>query len=241
MAYRRRRFSRRTGRKKTTKYRDMGPIKAQLNRLRPTTQWVKYLVPDYTMAKLRYAHSETYATTGAGVMGTNTYRGNSIYDPWTAGGGTSVQGYAQWAQFYNRYRVYGSKITVKARQISPTSTSNSVVFLVLAPKVTSTVDLDFEDAVLDPYARKAILPLPGGGGGTPLTLKQYISTRKILGLTKNEASQSTLAADITGNPSKIWYWHVGLQNADKSTTSSAEVYVEIEYYVKLYGKIDHDQ
>lgn len=200
----------------------------------PTSSFSRFIIPDYTLVMLPFQHYALFSSSGA-TMGSNIYRGSSIYDPNYTGAGTTVMGYSQWANFYSRYRVYSSEITVKARQVTPTT---GMCMLIVGARNDVSADTIYSDAVGDPYTKNSILPLVSTSDR--FLIKSKMSTRKILGLTKAQSQDDDYSAAFGANPSKNWYWHVGVQAMDATTASTIQVYVTINYKCKLSDRLDLD-
>jgi hypothetical protein len=66
-------------------------------------------------------------------------------------------------------------------------------------------------------------------------LKSYMATRTILGV-KDPFDRSDLAAASNGNPTNMWYWHLGIRNCS-SNTIEAHVFLRIRFYVVWFNPI----
>lgn len=186
----------------------------------------RLIIADKTMVKLKY--TTAISLTSAGLIAHHIYRGNSLFDPDLSGGGFQPAGFDQWAAFYNRYRVHASSILVKARD-NQTSDGNPFNMLLIMPKNDTTPETNYVDAACEPYAKKRFLPTKDAG--YPLTVKHYMTTRKIRGISKAAAEDQDYQASISANPLREWYWHIYAQNVNASVVSQdVKVYIELTYY-----------
>lgn len=110
-----RRFRKRARRRivSGSKYRRRRPYsrKAQLAKCFKLTQKVPAGMPIARFATLRYVTSITQNLT-LGSMNTLQYALNNLYDPEVAVGGHQPRGFDQWSAIFQKYLVYGCKITV---------------------------------------------------------------------------------------------------------------------------------
>ena len=89
--------------------------KRQLARRRRRAPRKKYPlyqpVPDSKVVKMRYVDQFTIDP-GLGTAGHISLRANGLFDPYVPVGGHQPYSFDQYMEFYNRYTVLGSKITV---------------------------------------------------------------------------------------------------------------------------------
>lgn len=73
--------------------------------------------PSQMRVKLRYCamfNAPVVSTAAGGAPGyTASFRANSVFDPDAALGGSSATGFSQWSQFYQKYTVVGSKMSLR--------------------------------------------------------------------------------------------------------------------------------
>jgi hypothetical protein len=187
-------------------------------------------VGDTARVTLRYVQFFTVAGT-SGVLGKNTFRGNSVFDPDQSGTGAQPVWFDDYALFYNRYRVVGSRCSVLAQG----TTNNSLpVLFGLCPQ-HATAALTAEGYLSQPYGMSAV----ASPGTTPAQLSLYISTAKVLGYPGGGVMGSdALSALVSTNPAHVWYWHVWSQPMDQATTLAGTMYVTIDYDVLFFDKND---
>lgn len=202
---------------------------------RPTSYVMKgpNIAPDTYSVKMVYQMS-TSLSSSSGAATHHVYRGNSVHDPDLTGTGTQPAGHDELSALYNRWRVMGSQIEVTAMS------SNAVVpdDLVLRPATSSTPIGGTTEAFSEqPYAQRRT----GFSKEQKFYLKQYMSTPKMFGVSKNQVkSEESYAGGVT-NPDIDWYWLVSYQPVDKTTTQGIYLVVRITFYVTYYQRKVLDQ
>lgn len=157
---------------------------------------------------------------GAGSLTTYSFRGNSVYDPDFTGGGTVAIGYAQLSTLYNRFRVVGSKITVKAAN---SGTSPVTCFIIASPTNSPG------NAVSQMMARHMAQGTCSPGGPIEWCHTARASTAAIFGVPSSQVtSEDDFAGLVSANPNNVWYWHVSLFNIG-TVAGAMNVQVRIDY------------
>ena len=188
-------------------------------------------ISDIFTVKMRYSDNVTISSAGLAV-GSRLYNGNSIFDPDQTGIGHQPLGRDEWAAFYNRYYVLGSAI--KATFIARSNIQQGQV--ALYPKPNSTVSTTMDNAREKPYSKYKVLGRIDGGRAN-VTLKGYMSTKKIFGLNKLSNANDDFSAFQTANPAKLWTWQLYVQGEDETSAYEARVVLDIVYYVRLYDRL----
>lgn len=183
----------------------------------------------------------------------NTYRGNGMYDPQYATGGTQPRWYdtflgaADGNAPYNRYLCYGSKITVTIFQDPILGGTTGSVMGVVSLLPTMTV-ADKCDTVKEIMERGFVRYRNVGNANSsgPIVLKHFAKTKSLWMGGGDIASNSDFSATYNNNPSKEWFWQLQIANiigsGDMSGTNpgifSCYVNVRIKYYAKLWSLND---
>lgn len=146
------------------------------------------------------------------------FRGNSIYDPVAAAGGTTVNGHAELGAIYGRYRVTGSRITVTcvgktlANEMAKlyvwadkdsTLVTNPMIAAHVPNAVSANLDENYDQKKLVAYANS----------GTMYSIKS--------------ADDVAMGATWSANPANQWYWHMCVCGNDQDVV---KCHVVIEYY-----------
>lgn len=190
------------------------------------------IVADKFVTKLNFGWKQEYNSISANASFGADFRGNGPRDPVVALGGTSCNGFARLSGLYNRYRCYGSKITVTLM-----STSNRPIeCVILCDPTLGTISSPI------PYEVKE---LPNTNfwfsqnetNVASKTRSMYMSTAKATSETKQAISTSSIyQASVTADPADQWYWRVLFKNSDTTITTTAIMYVKIVYYVEFFER-----
>lgn len=186
------------------------------------------VMPDQALIKFKYFNKAAVSATATSFL--LAWRGNAPYDPEVSWGGGGCSGWNEWQTFYKNYICYGSKITLIAYNLSGTVSLD--VYLV--PSLNTTLVTN-ESVPEVPYSRWGQLSLNVGQGAFK-KFKNYMSTKKMF-YGKPIDSDVDFQAAMTGNPVNQWYWLFS-GNINTGTAYNVQVSVKIEYYVKLYGRVD---
>lgn len=193
--------------------------------LRPSTasssiQTVQAAASNVKTVKLVYAETVAMTGGGAGATLTYSYRANSIYDPRVAIGGHQPMAHDEWANFYNHYRVIGSKITLKP--VTQTDTTAPLVYFVTLG-ATSTAPASADIAIERGRCAYGILTPQGDN---TITLKNAYDAVKFFGTKVDIGEQKAL---FTADPAEGVYFHIGMTPLTSSSLTSSHFVVEIEY------------
>lgn len=187
------------------------------------------IVPDSYSVKLIYSDTQGLTST-SGALAKYQYRGNSLYDPDFTGTGNQPVGFDELMLLYNKFRVMGSKITVRATVGATTQTDD----LVVLPTVTSTLTGVSNDTIAEqPFAKRRI----GKFGFITPTITQYTSTGAMYGQSKQAVrSEDDFAGDASNNPNNVWFWSISYQPVDRTSNQAIYFSCKIEYYCTFYER-----
>lgn len=216
----RRNYRRRYGGRKRNFY---NTVSTKLNKL-PTG------IPDRTLMKFRYT---TFLQLDGLPSQVYYFRGNSLFDPDFSGIGGQPTGLDQWANFYNKYKVYASKIQVTFLAAATTAPSGNCMVSV-TPTTNDSYIPDYSVIPTIPYSRTRMLT-PVSAGGNPVYIKNYIGTKKVTG---DNSLDDLYESDIGNNPSSEWYWMIRGDTVDQTTNVSIDIQVTVTYYCELFDRVD---
>lgn len=186
------------------------------------------ITPDSVYVKMHYSQNINLNAAGGAYI-EQIFRGNSIQDPDFSGVGGQPLGHDQWAAFYNKYQVMGSKITIRA-VTRPTPTSGGT--LVVAPVDLSTGFTGILQAAEAPYAKsKVISPF----NNVETRMQCYMGTKAKFGY-RNTEELNILAALFGANPQEEFFWSVSAAPLDGTGTINIDLLCQIVYYVKLFDR-----
>jgi hypothetical protein len=183
-------------------------------------------IPQRLHVKLRYVDAYTHTHT-SGAVQTWQLRGNSVFDPDYTYTGHTPNGFSELAVFYSWYLVRSSRIKVTFTGLTAS------VPVVCAIKPTAelanpTSYVDFVEATL------ATMKVMGSIDVPQENIVQSASTSRMFDaqLSKDQ----DFGALVTTNPAKVWYWNICTQSANKASTTSIAMVVEVEYEVEFDQK-----
>lgn len=188
---------------------------------KPTT------VPDAMFVRLDYFDNVDSIT---GVSGTSDalYRVTSAFAPGITISGHQPLGFDQFAALYQRYRVLSCGIDVSIINLG---SFNGIFGIV--PNITNVVAFTAIDDVGE-AVRSKLSKWIAPASRTSERLTHYATTREVMGLEKRELYDDSIAAAVTGNPVRGFYWHVVYHTTSGVTSYSMNV--RITYYVEFYER-----
>lgn len=175
--------------------------------------------------KFRHRYVATHLITSTtGVLQSQSYAANGLFDPDITGAGHQPMYFDQLAALYNHYLVIGSRMSVKV--VPATSTAQVPMrFIAWINDANSTVPSTVDAIAESKFAKQKIL----GGPNSPSV--QYLnlnwSAKRFFG--GSVMANDELKANIGNNPAEVSYYFLSLQAMDASTTVSVQVIVTIDY------------
>jgi len=195
-------------------------------------------IPDKMMLKLNYTEFKTLEATSTNWV-TQNYRGNGMYDPDYTNVGHQPLGFDQWTQFYNKYRVYASKIVVTFLSRSNTTLESNIMLSVIPSIPFLTTTYEPRELVESPYSRYRLLGTANAVQGNTV-IKSYMSTKKLFG--ESELDDVGYTAFMTADPVNQWSWNIGIQNMQGEVDfPGATIMVKITYYAELFERVQLHQ
>ncbi len=161
-----------------------------------------------------------------GNIGTNyLFRCNSIFDPNQSGTGHQPMGHDQYANFYKRYTVVGSKITV--RFVGGTVSGSTVDPNAITNVGITTID-DTGSSIVNPTDfmenNRTTYSLIQPQKPTT-TITKYFSAKEFFGV-KNVVDDDTLTSFFGGNPQNGALWQLKFW-PDKAGQSDRRVTINV--------------
>lgn len=181
--------------------------------------------PDVMIVKLAYTHEGVFTPGVASAQ--LLFRGNGPYDPDVLVGGGQPLGYDQWANVYERYNVHASSCTITALPINSAATGS---YEIIVTPVNDTTTLSTPNDL--PYAKSRYGGHIGGGGIT--TIKNYMSTKKIVG--EVDIDDEDYSASVGASPLRQWYWNITTNSLDGMTNINMYHKIRVVYYMKFYRR-----
>lgn len=197
-------------------------------------------IPDTTFIKLR--DFDAVRTSGSvGTQASVIYRPFGMYDPRYAIGGGQPQYFDQWMGLYERYIVYGSKISAT---VTITQAAHTQLYVIIVP-IVGAINSDY---LIPGTPNSSPTQLPGArwktikstGDRSTVTVKNYCSLRKLTGIrdTNNLISgQGYYGTDSTNPTSDIrWYILVWDPLFDVTSQTAFDISVNMKFYAKLFRR-----
>lgn len=183
-------------------------------------------MPRTRRAYLRYCDQLSITST-TGLIGTDIYRANSVYDPYQPSGGHQPMGYDVWASMYNHYVVKGARIRITpAVDTSAASPCMFGVYLsddVTPPYSTWTAYMEARKGTCKQYL--------GRQSFTKSAISKY-SAKQFYNIKDVRDNVSRIGAGTASNPTEEALFIVWVQNMDSSTDSYL-FNITIDYIVEF--------
>jgi hypothetical protein len=199
--------------------------------------------PDRARVKLVYP--DNIALSSSTTPGAYVYRGNGPFDPDQTGTGMQPPYYDDWTFVYNRYRVWGAKLTLSlqspsattqgrfvlgARRSSTTPTSSPTLLGFAAMEYTKS-------GLVGPNGLSGLDTNPRAGLGTSVQLS--VSTPQFKGVTvQGFIGREDLASVYNTTPADPWYFVISCINLDSSSTTVYRGTICIEYDVEFFDRVE---
>lgn len=200
----------------------------------PKLQFAKSgaFVPSRTRVSLRFAVN--FAVAASTTSATAFLSGNDMKAPGLSLSSSKCVGFSYWASLYGRYRVYGSKLsirTVMSSSLTAGTAKTASGAVVIYPTNTGATTTLFADAMSQPYAKWTDIT-----AATPKSLTCVAQTSKLSGQ-KDFSGSDRMQALVTADPADQWYWamvYVADANyADMSVVVDAQVTYDCEFFDRL--------
>lgn len=191
--------------------------------------------------RLRYSATRTYTPIADNTLWTYAYRGNSVYDPDPAIGGSAPRAFNTMAAMYNTYRVRGSRCTIKpimggagyGSTVSGISVNNMGI-ITLAASTDSTAYASFTEENIETQTAVMTKNLGHIYAIPQQSLSAYKSTKSMYRAI--DPKDGVFSADVSTNPTQEWYWIIGyLTNGGTTAAGTAflPIRVVIDYWVEF--------
>lgn len=198
---------------------------------------------DQCLVKLRHTVQLNVGTYAGAVTGTSMmWKGNSIYRPSANQGDTTtnVNGYTLMFSQYRRCILHASKIVLKPVILAGTMPITYTLRPVRGSSLSGVASSFIARSLL--YARHVTAANMSTGARPPI-LKNYMTTRKILGISKMQegADSDYVMGTSTTDPTQQWHWEINVDTADATTLLNANaniLEVDITYFCQFSDRID---
>lgn len=179
--------------------------------------------PNSIITKLRYSTFLTLSAT-AGVVTSNTFAANGIFDPDISNVGHQPLYRDNYASIYDQYTVIGSKITVSF--LSGSTTMGQYVGIVGDDDATTSGNLE---TLME--QNNSVSTQIGSINAGPTTLSLTFEPLKDFGIDAKDDGSS--ATTVGSNPSELWCYKLFSLGSDGTSATTTYAKVEIDYTVKF--------
>lgn len=189
------------------------------------------VVPDELLVKLRYNISGGHS--GIGIINT-TLSGNNPNAVFTGGTGeNAAMGMQEWSQFYSKYQVLGSRLSLDYL-VDTDPTLKKAVKVAVVPFTSPAIDppTTVSQVAEMRYGKSKLL---AENQNKVHNISTYMSSKKILGYHHSiddlEFTHGNMASKA--DPTQTWVWQI---SSDTLGTGAYELQYDgyIDYYVRLF-------
>lgn len=179
-------------------------------------------LPLKSVAKMRYVGGVTLTT---GLIPTvHHFRANSIYDPDATGTGHQPMGRDEYANFYQKYIVLGSRIRVYWSTDAGAAVTVCGVFINDDNSIPYT---SYEGIIESKRGKYKSIPHQRNATSTTCSF----SSKKYFNVTDIKDNYDDIGALVGANPAKQAYFTIWSQDVDFQTTHSVQAVCVIDYIV----------
>lgn len=215
-----------------------------------------------TYVKLPWVNTFPTLTIGASASQSYSFLGNSLI-PYPASYGLStpsagdewVSGVAEYANFYNQYRVLGSSIKVQIVMQSTAVVGCTIIPVMMggqesgstgniADRITELDALTYDQLSMQPNAQMRMIGI-GTGGNATVFFKLFRKTKSMLACKDIKDNEDTLlrlpdpdgtdGTLVTNSPSSFFYY-IRITNLTTTATVNYNMQVKMKYYTQLTGR-----
>lgn len=217
-------------RKRATKSSMLSTYTPRIDRSFSTSNGV-FGFPSSIRTKLRYHEGLAY-TSASGVVTTNIYRANSVFDPNETGTGHQPMYFDQLALVYGRYVVNSSTIKITYNPASEVAATSVWVVGVIgqsAGSISSTPDINCEQG----HCRWTTINGRLGGPNSKQLQLSY-TPKACLNLTPKDTDAGAL---VSANPDQTYKFVVWVADRQATGTTNMDVEIEIFYDVTFSDRV----
>lgn len=227
MAFRRRR--RRFFRRNPLRYRSRAkrriPYRARVPRM-----LAKVTAPRIRV-KLEYNRDFTLAASSPSVAQYHTFRLNSLFDPDLTGIGGQCSGFDEWATLYEKYCVYGCKVTVRCVN----KTSNPAVVVMFPSAVQPSSITDSETA--RQQAGAVYRMLGASTGYDAKVMSRYYTISSIYGVSKRAVLESDgYRSLVSTNPANQALITIMVDSSPTQAAYDVTYNIQMVFYAELSSR-----
>ncbi len=196
------------------------------------------LIPDRTCVTMKYNEDVRIQLPPNGIMASYIYRCNSIFDPNLTGIGHQPMGHDQYANFYKKYVVIGSTMTVTFKSFAASQATNDPVTnaTVAVTTIQGTSGVISNPSELLENNRTSYTNLCVQRPYAKITKK--FSPKRFFGLTKMLDNED-YGADFGSNPAQDALWQIsGYNPTAPGNPTTLYLNIAIKYICVLRERVN---
>lgn len=199
--------------------------------------------PDKCVTRVRYCDNYDL-TAAAGTLAQQTMRMNGLNDPDQTGIGHQPMWFDQWCGAigsapYSRYRVLGSKITVRFADATAPSVAvanHAPILVGVITQVSPTFLGTGVSQIMETSNSNWKILQDKSGSNNIVVVSNTYSPSRDLGV---DAGDDSISAVYNANPTAQFYANVF--KLDNTGTSTVRAYIEVEYLAEFYNRNEVNQ
>lgn len=183
--------------------------------------------PDAVFVKLNYVQTVPMTVAASEQQ---VFSINSVFDPDTTGSGHQPMGLPAYNNFYQNYRVYASKIYIRAVNLK----LNEPVQITVHPGNLNppfVASQSLAQTLEQPYVKWKTITPPNAGGST--SIQCYMTVKK---LDAGDVSDQDFQAVTGSDPLQQKFWIIRAYSDNTASFLAIRLHVKITYYVKFYRR-----
>lgn len=193
--------------------------------------------PATRIVKLRYVDVDTpFINSATATFASNTYKINSAFDVNQLVGTTHMPGFAEWANFYLKYKVMATKIST---EITNPSNKPYIVQLRMEPDISAPLTWNnYMQMQGNPYCKTR--SISQAGGLDKIHMSMYASLGRLLGNRLVYKTDTSYEAQTNANPARTMYGSITLLSAEPVTligTTGVYTRTTVTMWIKLWEPI----
>lgn len=174
-------------------------------------------------ANLIYSERFTLNPGVGGIIATQVFSANGVFDPNISGTGHQPRGFDQLMTLYDHVIVIGAKITLQVQNTDGIEAANVVLTL----RDNDSVDIAPDNIMEYRFIKNKIFG-PLGSGGNVGTVQLACNPNRFLGRSK-PLSDPQLKNSVAANPTEGAFFHVSVFPSSSADMGDIDIYARIEY------------
>lgn len=192
----------------------------------------KALFPNEVFVRLKY--HDGFNLSAAAGSSFHAIRGNGMFDPDFSLGGHQPRGFDQYADIYQNYMVYASKVSYVVANNQSTTAKGLVLYQ--TSTTPATLPRPWINTELPYHMGPKHLLSPTNQGYHDVKFKGYMTTKRIYG--DKDLEETDYGANVLATPQKEWFHVLTWANylASFPATYDLEIQLKVTYFAKFFNR-----